>query len=595
MNRWSKRAYVLFMALSLLAGGSWAAVGQKLTAHQPDAPAAEPVVASGAAQDLAETLAAPKTSAAPAPPNLKGFTSRLPAGEFLVGTSHDSLAPNPAKVQWDSAKTPCVKEDASLIDPGASDLVGLAQAGHLPPGWPKSPNCIYLGGYGIGPSRPATGVDKTAGVEVRSIAISNGRDIVVWQSLDMVGFFSRYRSDLCPDGCGIRDIRNTIASQTAGKIPVANVAINSTHTHGGADGYGAWGGIPDWYRAQIRDTVLRSAYDALARMAPATLTVGAIDARPFNNERRDTYYSAADYGAVWLQARARPSNAQAPAPVLATLVNFAAHPTVGGSGNTLMYADWTGAASKALGDSLGGQGIVMEGALGNVSPAVPRPAAADLSGDRKVDDIDQAIAMARDFTSYIGADIAHGGYQLTSNRIATKTSAIAHPVTNWVEVAGGLINVLDREFLPHTKGAKAASTYAWRKSENAPAGRGCVAAGPISIKTDVSGFRIGELTVITAPGELFGTMSEVVKSKAKQDSIVTRPDGTIAPGGQAMVFGQTQDSLGYIIQHFETDPGGGLTSNTDPALGEYEEEFMVDRCFGDHVLQVELNLLRDLH
>jgi hypothetical protein len=157
-------------------------------------------------------------------------------------------------------------------------------------------------------------------------------------------------------------------------------------------------------------------------------------------------------------------------------------------------------------------------------------------------------------------------------------------VTNWVEVAGGLINVLDREFLPHTKGAKAASTYAWRKSENAPAGRGCVAAGPISIKTDVSGFRIGELTVITAPGELFGTIAEVVKSK----------DGHRNPNGQTMVFAQTQDSLGYIIQDFEVAVTGGLTNNTDPPLGEYEEEFMVDRCFGDRVLQAQLDLLNQL-
>ena len=52
--------------------------------------------------------------------------------------------------------------------------------------------------------------------------------------------------------------------------------------------------------------------------------------------------------------------------------------------------------------------------------------------------------------------------------------------------------------------------------------------------------------------------------------------------------------LPAFIQHFEVDLGGGLTSNTDPSLGEYEEEFMVDRCFGDHVLQTQLDLLRAL-
>lgn len=592
MNRLGKRAYVLFIALSLLAGGGWAAVGQRVTAP---ARGSEPrLVASHAALDLAQRLAAtPATSQQP--PDLQGFTRLLPAGEFLVGTASKSLAPDPSKVQWDSNKTPCVKEDESLIDPGATHLLGAAQAGHLPPGWPKSPNCIYLGGYGIGPSRPATGVDKVSGVAVRSIAISNGKDIVVWQSLDMVGFFSRYRSDLCPKGCGIYDIRDEIANATFEKVPMANIAINSTHTHGGADGYGAWGGIPDWYRAQIRDRALASAYDALRNMTPATLSVGAVDARPFNNERRDTYYSSADYGAVWLQARALPEREQtATTPVVATVVNFAAHPTIVGSNNTLIHADWTGAASKTLGDALGGQGLVMEGSLGNVSPAVPRPATTDLTGDKKVDDYDHVVAMARDFTSFIGADIARGGYQLRSNRIVAKTEPIAHPVTNGVEIAGGFANLLDREFQPATRGANGPSTYSWDKSEGAPPGRGCVAVGPISIRTEVSGYRIGELTVLTAPGELFGTMSDVVKSKAKRDAAIVNADGSMTPAGQTMVFGQTQDSLGYIIQHFETDPAGGLTSNTDPALGEYEEEFMVDRCFGDHVLQTQLDLLRAL-
>ncbi len=586
MNRLGRNAYVLFIAVTLITGGAWAAVGQDVTSHHEHLP--NPT-ASAVARTLASDLKAQGATSSSAP-DLTAFTTRLPHGEFLVGTGDESLAPEGPNVQWDTAKTPCVKEDQSIIDPGASDLVGLAQAGHIPPGWPKSPNCIYLGGYGLGPTRPATGVDTTAGVHVRSIAISNGKDIVVWQSLDMVGFFSRYRSDLCPEGCGMSDIRDAISQATGGRVPTANVAINATHTHGGADGYGAWGGIPDWYRAQIRDKALRSAFAALRAMTPASISVGAVDARPFNSERRDTYYSAGDYGAVWLQARARGGAS----PVIATLVNFAAHPTVAGGNNTRLYADWPGAASKALGDAMGGRGIVMEGGLGNVSPSVPRPATADLTGDRKIDDYDHVVQMGRDFASFVADDIARGGYVLTTNRIAARTKTISHPVSNWVEVAGGLINVLDREFLPGTPGASGPSSYLWRKSEGAPAGRGCATTGPLSITTDVSGYRIGELTVMTAPGELFGTMSEVVKSKAKRDASRVNTDGSMLPAGQAMVFGQTQDSLGYVIQHFETDPGGGVTNNTDPPLGEYEEEFMVDRCFGDHVLETQLDILRAL-
>ena len=72
---------------------------------------------------------------------------------------------------------------------------------------PRPPNCIYLGGYGIGPTRAATGVDPYAGVQRaqrRHLQRSSRR--VVWQSIDMVGYFAKYRADLCAD-CGMLDMR----------------------------------------------------------------------------------------------------------------------------------------------------------------------------------------------------------------------------------------------------------------------------------------------------------------------------------------------------------------------------------------------------
>jgi hypothetical protein len=329
-------------------------------------------------------------------------------------------------------------------------------------------------------------------------------------------------------------------------------------------------------------------------MKPAAITVGAVDARSFDSERRDTYFSSADYGAVWLQARSLSKRARRTGNVIATLVNFAAHPTMLGGSNTLMHSDWAGTFMKELGDLLGGEGLFIQGSLGNVSPSAPRGASTDLNGDGKVDGYDNPIRMAKDLSTFIGADIARGGYTLASNNLVAKTETISHPATNAALVPGGLAKLLDREFVPGTPGADGPSAYTWDKDGlgNSPPGRGCATASPISIKTDVSGFRIGELTVLTGPGELFGTMTEVAKSKARKDSTRVDADDRVLPAGQTMVFAQAQDTLGYIIQHFEVDNAGGLTSNAN--MGEYEEEFMVDRCFGDHVLQTQLDLLGQL-
>ena len=595
IRRIARKGTAAFVAGLVMVGAAWAGIG--LAPVSTDSPAGDLPVASPEAAKAAAQLAS--SAEAGAFPDLS-VLAPLSGGEFYVGAAETSLAPDPTKWQTEG----CFAMEQSSVE-RVSDHLSEWNPQSVPPGWPKSPNCVYMGGYGVpGPARPATGVDPYAGVHVRTMAISNGTETVVWQMLDTVAYFNTYRDDLCPD-CGIVDIRRAIADKSNGKVKYENIAIGSTHTHGGADGYGVWGGLPDWYRTQIRDAVIASAADALSKMQPATISVGSVDARSFNNERRDFYYSTADYGAVWLQARAKAAPAseptttttargkkpttttQAPPPaepaVIGTLVNYAAHPVVLGA-QTLLHGDWPATASKALGRDLGGVGLVFEGGLGNVSPSRPTERKADLTGDGKYDDYDKVIEMGDDFAAFIKSDIARGT-ALTTNEIKGVNADIEHPVTNWAETGLGLTNLLDREFLPTSEGGTPASAYQWGKGGAAPE-RMCTTAGPTGIRTQISGFRVGNLTVVTAPGEIFSNISEVAKSKARRGAL---------DGGQTMVFGQTQDSLGYIIQSFEVDPvGGALTNAPGPKHAEYEETFMLDRCFGDHVLQAQLDVIGKL-
>jgi hypothetical protein len=529
----SRIAVVTVLGATTIAGAVWAGVGPS----PDDGPVA---VSSG--------------------PTAAASGERLPAGLFHVGADVTSLAPSPPEGStWKTEGCPELEQHQEVfVEHLATPLVSEGRTG-----WPVDPDCIYLGGYGIGPARAATGVDPHAGINVRTLAISNGVDTVIWQMVDMVGFFSHYRPEIC-DGCGIAQIRDAIATSTG--IPVENLAIGSTHTHGGADGYGAWGGLPRWYREQIRDDVVASAEAALAAMQPATIEVGSIEARGFNAERRDLYHSVPDYGAVWLQARAVPAKKRQTGEVLATLVNYAAHPTVLGQSNTLLHGDWPATAAKALGDSLGGVGLVFEGGLGNVSPK---------GGG--------VVEMGEAFAAFLADDIARGGTGLQSNDVAGASATITHPITNWAETGLGVAGLLDRDFLPGDA-AGGPGAYEWSKNDSSP--RKCATAGPLTVKTEVSAFRVGELAVVTAPGEIFSNLSQVLKSELRAGANA---------GGQTMVFGQTQDSLGYIIQSFEVDPVGGAAEYVPGAeLAEYEETFMLDRCVGDHVLDVALDLGRQL-
>ena len=545
------------VAGTTLVGAAWAGVG--LVPVPDDLPPAPAPPVPAEAGEAAAAVAAGGAAALP---------GRLPQGQWLAGASVRSIAPDPARWQTEGCSeyaSNFPEEVTHLADKALADQIGS---------WPKSPDCVYLGGYGIGPARAATGVDPDAGVNVRSVALSNGTaaGTVVWQVVDMVGFFSAYRDDLC-DACGIAGIRAEVARRTG--VPVANLAVGSTHTHGGADGYGAWGGLPTWYREQVRDAVVASAVEAIGAMRPASLSVGQVDARPFNSERRATYHSTPDFGAVWLQAVAL-GRGRKP---IATLVNYAAHPTVLGA-QPLLHGDWPATASHALGEQLGGVGMVIEGGLGNVSPSRPRSRGADRNGDGTVDEYDEVIEMGADFAAFVAADVERGGSTLDANDVQAASAVVEHPVTNWLEAALGVAGLLDRTFTPG-EAAGVAGTWSGGKSPSRP----CTAGSPLTIKTEVSAFRLGDLVVLTAPGETFSSVSQVLKSKVRPGAL---------DGGQTMVFGQTQDSLGYIIPSFEVDPAGGVLTNVEGDTFEYEETFMLDRCFGDHVLQAALDLAATL-
>jgi hypothetical protein len=80
-----------------------------------------------------------------------------------------------------------------------------------------------------------------------------------------------------------------------------------------------------------------------------------------------------------------------------------------------------------------------------------------------------------------------------------------------------------------------------------------------------------------APGEIFSNMAVVAKSKT-------------AGSAMTFVFGQTNDSLGYIIQSFEFDDTANVATEYGTMTGEYEEVFSLDHCFGDHVMQTMLDV-----
>ncbi|MGH7819231.1 MAG: hypothetical protein ACREQ9_05615, partial [Candidatus Binatia bacterium] len=390
---------------------------------------------------------------------------------------------------------------------------------------------------------------------------------------------------ICAD-CGIRDVREKLAADLG--LGVGDVIVGSTHTHAGADTYGGWGGIPLWYRNQLRDATIAAGKQAVANLRAASLRVGEVNLRNRNNERRDTYYSTVDTGATWLQARDTDTG-----DVIATLAAYAAHPTIVGA--ALLHADWPGAAARRFEASWGGVGLLFEGGLGNAS----------ISGVGGVDEEDEAektgIAVADDVSADIGKP--DNGTTLLANDMTAAVQDITHPtMTNPGLATLASAGLFDREFTPGTKGGGLPGVYSWSKrGELSSSGedvdvpmpdleepehplvpgenfRACLSAGP-TIITTAGAHRIGDFVVAFAPGEIFSNVAEVMKERADRSAIT-------------MVLGQTNDALGYIIQSFEYDLQGNVLTEYGTTTGEYEEVFSIDRCFGDHVLETMLESTR---
>lgn len=223
----------------------------------------------------------------------------LPApGTVLAGASKISLEPRPDDYggAWERSMDEC--RTFSTGDFPSTDH--LSSTGSP---WPENPNCIYMGGFGIGPTNPIIEWDtrheeecekgefRGCGIYARTFAVKgpNGKTFTA-TILDAEGYLWDYKNKC--ERCGIKQITEDMAAEADLGLEKDGIVIGSTHTHSGPEFLGGWGFVPDWYMEQVTDSIKESIRQAVANMEPAILEMGEELARPYNHERRETYHSA---------------------------------------------------------------------------------------------------------------------------------------------------------------------------------------------------------------------------------------------------------------------------------------------------------------
>jgi hypothetical protein len=399
----------------------------------------------------------------------------------------------------------------------------------------------------IGPGHQ--GAPGSQRIAVRAVVIEADIPVAV-ASIETQGMFAAYR-----DGAyGLSDIAAAVAAARPALSP-SRVIVAADHTHSGPDTIGAWGFVPESYMAFVRDSAVAAIVEAYDRRVDAELRVGSAVAEDLvynqnctealNQSPSPAYpgpsacnvpdQAVKDAVVRVLQARAVGDGA-----VVATLVSYNAHATLGGADG--IHGDWPQFLSDAMTSLFGGQGIAMVGALGRIQPCRPQcshtdPAQFGAGTDRRSKYLNALMAKVQ---------LALSGAVLVSGNVAAAQRVIREPVTSPAVLAlfaGGSVVGADL-----------------RRSTSAP-----WMVGP-TVATPVSSLAVGQVLISGFPGEAYPNIAVGVA-------------GALPAGRVHFPLGLANDQLGYLISPAEAWP----MVAAEVAVND-NSIFNVSQTIGDHVM-----------
>lgn len=346
---------------------------------------------------------------------------------------------------------------------------------------------LYLGGFE--PLRRATGVHDP--LFARALVLRRGDMEIALVSCDLVGLMR-------PQTQAIRDALENLDAR--------HVIVASTHVHHSPDTMGLWGvpalssGADPEYMAQVRAGAVRAITEARAALRPAEVGAAsaAFDARAFiKNSRRP---GLVDPDVAVLHVRERGG-----ARTIATLIELGCHPEAVKRANTLVTADFPGAAVRALEAELGGVGIYVSGALGGlVSP--------DRSG--AASDDEHAFGAARRIGETLAAHARRAIGAIDAYDAAPALgvwhSLVYLPNDNWRYDLLRWTGVVERKMF-----------------------------GSGYLETEVSLWRIGTFALASVPGEISPDLGLRIQRAAG--------------GTPTMLVGLGNDELGYLVPPWDYD------------------------------------------
>ena len=212
---------------------------------------------------------------------------------------------------------------------------------------PESDSLYLAGGK---PNRPF--IDVHDNLYVKAVTIANAENNITILSFDCIGL-------LYPQ---LEAIRSKIRQE----VPIINadhIVMSSTHTHAGPDVVGIWGkdfmhtGVNQKHMKKIVSQAVAAIHDAYLKKEKVTLT-----------------YATGEFGKDWVKNISEPGELDRAVSVIkfsdlngkniATLTNFACHPTIMDDTSTAASSDYVWGYYTYLDAAQGGVNMFLQGAIG---------------------------------------------------------------------------------------------------------------------------------------------------------------------------------------------------------------------------------------
>ncbi len=375
---------------------------------------------------------------------------------------------------------------------------------------------VELCGYGFYLERASTGVRDR--LKARALVLDDGSTQIAIVSCDLVGLMPKT----------VAEARAVIADSTG--IPGDSVMFACSHTHAGPATIDIRGcGVVDWdYVATLPGLLADAVIQAHAALEPAQLGAGGTDAPGLGFNRVEGDTGPLDTGMVIIRVD-RPDGAP-----LATVFNVTAHAVTNFHLNTLVSADWPGAAARQIAEEIGGEALFLQGSCGDVNPVLNH------TGEPEE-----------------AAKIASAAVRSTRGGIAYMEAPSLAASSALVELPLDVIAPLELE------ATVAATQEAANQDPSARMSLGAAKhllevheqGAPQALQTEIQAFRIGDALVLAHGSELFCEFGLELKEQ-------------FAPR-HVLVAGYVNDFIGYVPDPEDFERGGYAAATVPQMCGNF--------------------------